>query len=266
MSLGTVKIGNLDVSKMIIGGNPFSGFSHQGPDRDRAMRSYYTMARIKETLRQAEQLGINTLLGRADRHTDRVFLEYWNEGGTIQWIAQTASELITLTRSIENAIKSGVHAIYIHGGKMEQLYGQNQLDQVAPAIEMIRKAGLPAGVAAHMPEVLEWADANVDVDFYMCSYYNPSNRLKNPEHVPGQIERFNDADRDRMVKTIAKLSKPALHYKVLAAGRNDPKEGFAFAAKHLRPQDAVVVGFFVQDNPNMIAEDLALLEEALRQG
>jgi hypothetical protein len=29
MALAAVKIGNLSVSRMIIGGNPFSGFSHQ---------------------------------------------------------------------------------------------------------------------------------------------------------------------------------------------------------------------------------------------
>ena len=265
MSLDTIKIGKLDVSRMIIGGNPFSGFSHQNPDRDRAMLDYYTVARIKETLHQAEQLGINTCLGRADRHMARTMREYWNEGGTIRWVAQTASELISLARSIDEAIKGGAHAICIHGGKMDNLLAQQQLDQVAPAIEMIHKAGLPAGIAGHVPQVHEWAEANVDADFYLCSYYNPTSRAANAEHKAGMQERFDDEDRERMVKTIARLSKPAIHYKVLAAGRKTPQEAFAFVAQHLRPQDAVCVGFFTQDNPNMIAEDLALLQESLRQ-
>ena len=68
---------------------------------------------------------------------------------------------------------------------------------------------------------------------------------------------------EAMVELIATLSKPAIHYKVLAAGRNDPKEAFAFVAQHLRPQDAVCVGVYPKDNPDMVAEDVRLMEEAL---
>jgi hypothetical protein len=35
----------------------------------------------------------------------------------------------------------------------------------------------------------------------------------------------------------------------MAAGRNDPREALAFVARHLRPQDAVCIGFFMRDNP-----------------
>ena len=44
------------VSRLIIGGNPFSGFSHQGPGRDDEMLDYYTIDSIKETLRRAEAI------------------------------------------------------------------------------------------------------------------------------------------------------------------------------------------------------------------
>lgn len=55
-----------------------------------------------------------------------------------------------------------------------------------------------------------------------------------------------------------------LLYKVLAAGRNDPKEAFAFVAQHLRPQDAVCVGICTKDNPKMLEEDLQLLQNCLQ--
>ncbi len=38
----TVQLGNVTVSRLILGGNPFGGFSHQNPDRDREMLRYYT--------------------------------------------------------------------------------------------------------------------------------------------------------------------------------------------------------------------------------
>jgi hypothetical protein len=76
-------------------------------------------------------------------------------------------------------------------------------------------------------------------------------------------EWFKPEDRDEMVAVIQGLSWPVIHYKVLAAGRTPPAEAFAFVAEHLRPQDAVCVGIFTKDQPEMIAEDIALLEGAL---
>jgi len=56
----TVGIGNVEVTRMVMGGNPFSGFSHQGPARDREMIHYYTSESIMEALAKAEAAGINT--------------------------------------------------------------------------------------------------------------------------------------------------------------------------------------------------------------
>jgi hypothetical protein len=264
MSIGQVQIGPLSVSRLIIGGNPFSGFSHQTPEKDQEMLRYYTTARIKDTLRQAEDLGINTFLGRADHHIMRLLMEYGEEGGAMQWFAQTCPEYVAVGRSIGNAVHGGAKACYLHGGQMDFFLAQGMLDQVHDAIAQIRGAGLAAGIAGHVPAVFEWAEAHLDVDFYMCAYYNPSPRDEHAEHTPGVQERFADQDREAMVRLIPNLSKPAIHYKVLAAGRNDPKEAFAFVARHLRPQDAVCVGVYPRDHPQMLAEDLQLLEQSLR--
>ena len=263
MALAKVSLGAVTVSRLAIGGNPFSGFSHQGPARDREMRRWYTTARIKEALRRAEAAGITTLFARADNHVMRLLEEYWDEGGTIQWFAQTAPELGTLLRGVEMAVGGGAKAVYVHGGVMDRLLAVGKLDEVPPAIERIRRAGLAAGVAGHDPRVFEWAEKNLDCDFYMCSYYNPIARTQSGEHRPGQQDSFDPADREAMVRTIARLSKPAIHYKVMAAGRNDPREALQFVARHLRPEDAVCIGFFTQAAPNAIEEDLRLLEEAL---
>lgn len=260
-----ISLGNLSVSRFIIGGNPFSGFSHQGHSRDIEMKRYYTTERIKQTLRAAEQVGINTHIGRADHHVMRFLLEYWDEGGSIQWIAQTCPELGTPERGIQNAITGGAKACFIHGGWMDFLLAQGRLDEVPPAIAAIKAAGMPAGIAGHNPQVFEWAEEHIDADFYMCSYYNSAHRDERAEHVSGTPEWFLSEDRDAMTRLIARLRRPVIHYKVLAAGRNPAAEAFAYVAEHLRPQDAVCVGVHTQDNPRMIEEDVALLEQALRQ-
>jgi hypothetical protein len=262
MALGSAQIGSLAVSKMILGGNPFSGFSHQTPERDQEMRRYYTADRIKSTLSEAESLGINAFVGRADRHVSRLLLEYWDQGGEIQWIAQTCTEFAPHTRGISNAIAGGASACYIHGGQMDYWLAQRETDPIRECVDMIHDAGLPAGIAGHTTSVFEWAEQHLDLDFYMCCYYNPSRRDERAEHVSGSVEYFAPEDRTAMVQLIAHLSKPVIHYKVLAAGRNDPQQAFDFVAQHLRPQDAVCLGVYTKDKLDMLAEDLTLLEQA----
>ncbi len=263
MSIGTVKLGALEITRLIIGGNPFSGFSHQGSKRDQQMRHHYTVSRIKEVLAQAEQLGINSHMSRADHHVMRYIMEYWDQGGKIIWLAQTCPELGDISRGVDNAVAGNASACHIHGGLMDFLLANNQLDELPDAIAKIRDAGMPAGIAGHNPKVFEWAEEHLDVDYYACSYYNSAHRDKRAEHVSGMPEWFKPQDREVMTRLIQRLSKPVIHYKVLAAGRNDPQAAFDFVARHLRPQDAVCVGVFTKDHPNSLADNLRLLQESL---
>jgi hypothetical protein len=263
----TIILNGLSVSRLILGGNPFSGISHQSPDMDLEMRRYYTADRIKKTLREAESVGVNTLVSRADHHIIRLLFEYWDEGGAIQWFAQTCPEYRDHAASVDRAAAAGAKGCFIHGGVMDRLLAQDQLGEVPPVIGRMREQGMLAGVAGHNPAVHEWADANLDLDFHMCSYYNPSSRDERADHAPGTEEWFVEKDRRIMTDLIQQLSRPVIHYKVMAAGRNDPAEALNHVAGSMRKCDAVCVGVFTKDNPHMIRENVELLEEALaRQG
>jgi hypothetical protein len=265
MAIGTTLIGGRPISRVILGGNPFSGFSHQSPETDVRMRHHYSSARIKEEFRRAEAMGVTTHIGRADNHITRVLMEYWDEGGKIQWIAQTCPELGTTMQGAGNGIHGGATACFIHGGRMDWLFANNQLEEAVEAAAQIRKAGLAAGIAGHKPEIFDWALAQkLDVDFYMCCYYNPTDRSQRPEHQAGATETFHTDDRDAMMRRIERLPRPVIHYKVLAAGRTPPKDAFDYVARHLRPQDAVCLGIFSADKPNMLEEDVEMLRASLR--
>ena len=99
----------------------------------------------------------------------------------------------------------------------------------------------------------------------MCSYYNPSPRDRSAEQAKGITENYDDADRAVMLERIRTLSKPVIHYKVFAAGRNDPAEALETVAENLRDSDAVCVGIFPKDKPDMLAEDIRLLTGFLGQ-
>ncbi len=263
MALGTVKMGKLEISRLTLGSNPVSGYSHISVEKDREMMRYFTAANIKKMLKQAEGLGISTYNGRADHHVRRLLMEYWDEGGKIDWMGQTCPEVGEMRKGVENAINGGAKACYLHGGHMDYLLANGKLDETKSDIARIKEAGLPAGIAGHTLGVFEWAEKNLELDFYMCSYYNPIPRTDNPEHQHGYDENFDDADRDKMVALIKGLSKPVIHYKVMAAGRNDPKKALEFVARHLRAQDAVCVGIYPGNDPKELEEDVKLFEEAL---
>jgi len=257
------QFGKLKVSRFILGGNPFAGFSHQGAEKDKEMVKYFTCAKIKKTLAEAEKLGINAFVGRADNHIIRMLQEYWNEGGKIQWFAQTCPEHGSPEYSVRRAIDCGAKACHIHGGTMDYFYAQKKLDEAIKAVKLIRDAGLAASVAGHRPHVFRWAKENLDLDYYMCSYYDPSPRDNRPQHVPEAEENFREEDRKAMVELIAEIPKPVVHYKILACGRHNPAEAFAYAAKHMRDFDAVCVGIYTGDLPSMLADDVRLLEKSI---
>lgn len=259
----TVAFKHLTVSRLILGSNPFSGFSHQGVERDAEMRHFFTAARIKETLRMAEAVGVNTLIARSDFHVMRLLTEYWDEGGSLQWFAQTCPEVGSHEACIERAASLGAKAVHLHGGVMDHAYAQGLLGGVQPALDLARKKGMLAGIAAHNHRVIAWAEKNLDLDYYLCCYYNPTPRDENAAHVHGAVEQYLESDREAMTGLIPSLSRPVVHYKILAAGRNDPREAFAFAAAKMRANDAVCVGVYPKDNPAMLAEDARLLEESL---
>jgi len=256
--LPTIKIGELEVSRLIIGGNPFSGFSHQSGEMDREMRDYYTVARIKETLATAEAHGINTFVGRADAHIMRLLTEYWNEGGRIQWIAQTAPEHRSDQDNIRRAVHTGASACYIHGGPVDQAHREGRLEAIGELIAFIQAQGVPAGMAAHNPQAhLRAHELGLGADFHTVCFYDCGT-----VHA-GEGDRFRPADREAAVAAIQQLPKPCLGYKILAAGRNDPAEAFRYAFTHLKPTDAVVVGMFTKYQPTQVEENVALVERIL---
>ena len=257
------KLGSHSVSRFILGSNPFSGFSHQTPATDVAMKRYFTAARIKETFRQAEALGITTVIGRTDHHVMRLLLEYADEGGRLQWIAQTCPEVGSHEACVGRAESGGAKACYIHGGVMDHLLASGKTAEVAPVVKMIRERGMMAGIAGHNPDVFRWAEEHLDVDFYMCAYYNAAHRDTRAEHVSGMAEWFIEEDRATMTSLIRSLSRPVIHYKVLAAGRNKPADAFGVVARTMRLNDAVCVGVFPQQKPDMLKEDVELFEQAL---
>lgn len=269
--LPTVKLGEHDITRLIIGGNPFSGGSHTSTEMDQAFLDYYSNDNIKRSLFECEAQGINTAQMRGDRHIMRMLREYRNDGGTLKWVAQTASELRDLPGNVRACADAGAIAVYHHGTRTDALWREGCIDEVRELLQVMRDSGVAVGLGTHLPEVIEYSEEHGwDVDFYMACFYTlgiarPKNGTMGA-FLSGEV--YDDAARERMVRTICATPKTCLAFKILAASRKcskpeDVREAFRYAFEHIKPTDAVVVGMFQRDL-NQVAMDAGIVRELLR--
>ena len=128
--LPTINLCGTPVTRLIIGGNPFSAFSHFSAELDDEMLRYYTMPRLQDALAESWRCGLNTVQTRGDRHMMRMILEHRENGGAIQWLAQTASEFADLGANIREIRRYGPFAVYHHGSHTDNRWHLGRIDEV----------------------------------------------------------------------------------------------------------------------------------------
>ena len=258
------QIGNATVSGLTIGGNPFSGFSHQGKERTDEMLAFYTDDQIKATLRASEEAGIDTFFGRTDDHIFRILRGYWDGGGSIQWFAQICTERgkPDVWRDwVKGAAELGATGAYLHGGVVDNWHASGEHDNFHEAVALMRSLELKAiGFAGHKPDAHGWIRDNLEVDFQMCSYYNPSDRSKSAHHV-SEGEKWHEEDRQLMLDMISSITTPVVHYKIFAGGNRPIIDGFEKLGNAIKENDICCVGMFLGDDPEMITKNVSLFEQ-----
>jgi len=140
-SLPTVDFFGHEVSLLICGGNPLSGFSHVSAELDREMIEYYNMPNLLALLDDCWAQGINTFQSRGDRHQMRMYLEHRQNGGKMKWIAQTASEFTSIPGNIAEIAQYKPIAIYHHGTHTDN---SNQAEENAALVRKIIGSGAAA--------------------------------------------------------------------------------------------------------------------------
>jgi hypothetical protein len=248
----TGKIGKLAISRLIIGGNQFSGWSHS---RDLKylrdlFKAYATEARIMDTLQLAEENGVNAIITASSAYLSK----YWQQrGGRIQWIAQVHPKVNDVTSDIKRAIDSGAVGAYVQGGVGDSFVKGGRVDLLGRAVEFIRSNGLIAGVGGHslaVPRAVE--QAGIRPDFYMKTLHHGKYWSATPteQRVEFNVDSGGPHDYDNIwsitpEKTIAFMQdvpRSWIAFKVLAAGAIHPREGFPYAFAN--GADFVCVGMF----------------------
>lgn len=262
LPLPAVPFGRYKISRVVVGGNPISGNSHVSPRMSSEMRDYFTTANVLKLLRDCEQAGINTWQSRGDRHILRLLNEHRLEGGHLQWIAQTASELADIPANIRSLAAEGAIGIYHHGSQTDKFWAVGKIEQAREMLKVMRDAGVQTGLGTHIPEVIDYVESKGwDLDFYMTSLYN----LSRPRAETGG-ELFQDSDREEMLARVRQTPRQCLIFKVYGASRKcgspaEALEALRLVAAHAKPIDCVVIGMFPK-RTEQVRENCRLFREA----
>ncbi len=258
LGLPAGRIGNLPVTRLICGGNLFSGFAHS---RDliyvsTLLKQYFTDPKTMETLSLCESRGINTTILRVDDQIIRVLANYRKETGSrIQWIAQAKLPEKDPTADIKRAVDNGAVGVFVHGGVADEMVKAGRIDAIGKAVETIKSNRVIAGVAGHTLEVpVACEKAGLGADFYMKTLNSKSYWSAGP--MPRNDSVFEETPKET-IEFMAGVKKPWIAYKILGAGAIPPREGFDYAFRN--GADFICVGMF----DFQVAEDVELARTAV---
>lgn len=237
------KIGTLEISRLIAGGNLISGIAHSRDliYVDDLMKNYFTEQKILNTLQLYEQAGINTAILRLDDRTLKIINRYWKEyKGKIQWIAQIKPKKSNLFEDADIAIDNGAVGVYIQGQIGDDFVKKGDTKLLGKIVDYIREKGVIGGIGGHSIDVMVSCEKEkIYPDFYMKTFHSL-------DYWSAKAEIYHDnkwdLDPNKTSDVMKNINIPWIAFKVLAAGAIHPKKGFDFAFRN--GADFICVGMF----------------------
>jgi len=265
------KIKNLEISRVICGGNLIGGWAHS---RDLIyvsplIKAYHTDEKILETFRLAEKRGINTAL--TNPVSNRVINTYRKEGGKMQWISDCAAG--DLKDSIKSSIDNGADAVYVQGGKCDKMVKDGQMKALEQVMSFMKDKLVPCGLGAHELEtVRQCVKAGFEPDFWVKTLHKDDYWSATPKDSRRAFDEISGSKREHglphdnmwcsnaqeTIAYMATLKTPWIAFKTLAAGAIHPRNAFQWCFEN--GADFLCVGMF----DFQIVENTAIAESALR--
>ncbi len=276
--LPTVRLGQHDLSRLLVGHNPIKGVSHQSRALDLEMREYFAADRSRGValLEHCQSLGINACqIGFRPNEgaIEEMLRTFFARGNRMRWIATLYSlpqDADAVQREIARLVRMDPPPLGIQqvGNTSDWLMKQGKLDLALESLKRIRDAGVLVGLGSHNHEVIDYAETKGwDVDFYQCCFYRSVFSL---DPAKAGKETYEEEARTSMTRTIGQVSKPCIAFKVLAAGRHcgsraTIEAALRYAYEHIKPTDMVLVGMW-QKHKDQVAENVALARQILAHG
>ena len=235
------RIGDLSVSRMIIGTNWFLGYSHTSFAKDKQIQETMSPERIADILEVFLAEGVDTIIGPGPAAS----LPWEKKGGRpllFDGIAEaeqrTGKKMIIITtpgldvsddpeamgrveETLDLQVQYGAAVCMPHQWSTDRLVDieGRRIRKMEVYCRMIRERGMIPALSTHMPETIVFADATeLDVEAYL-QIYNAAGFLMHLEA-------------DWIHRIIWGAKHPVMTIKPMAAGRLLPLVGLSFAWSH----------------------------------
>jgi hypothetical protein len=253
------QIAGQSFSRLMLGGNLIAGWAHARDLRyvSTLMRRYNTPAKIRETLELAERQGITAINTWVMDDNAQIF-DHWKAGGKMKWFSQARLDADDGLSQFQRAIDQGATGVHITGDVAERLVatGPSGVEKIAETIQFVKAGKRIAGVAAHdLRVVVECEKAGLQPDFYQKTFHSheyftaPQTGDKN---ALGNNDNSWCQDPQAVLDVMAKVKKPWIAFKILAAGALVPRAAFPYAFNS--GADFILVGMFdwqVEENAKL---------------
>ena len=276
------KIGNHEISRLVLGGNLIGGYSH-GRDllyTDQLFKAYNSERKVYETLMLSEAAGINTInIGFASNDLLRKYKK--STGSKLKVITQIAADQkdeSTLFDNMYAAIKYGVDIIQIQGNWVDWMTRDQHVDRIGRLLEKIKEEGFTSGLGAHtIDSLIACKEAGIIPDYYMKTMHHDQYWSATPRQNRVPFEQdgpvYLDHDKyhqnifdnfpDRTIEFVNSTTVPVMGFKVLAAGALEPADGFHWAFEN--GADFICVGMFdfqIVEDVNICIDTLQKVKES----
>lgn len=263
------KIGDMSVSRILLGGNLLTHFTHS---RDlkyvySLAQHYNTEEKILDTMALAEKNGVNTLVIHTAPGVMNFLQKYRNERkGKIQWIicptAEIDDSMEGYQKQVQEIVECGVDAVYLWGVRADDLVSQGKIGLVAKAVQIAKDLGVPSGVGAHDLKVIQACEKNnIACDFYIKTLHHHNYPTgPKPEEIKeptAEIPGYWCHNPEEVIAFMNGVSKPWIAYKVMAAGAIPPENAFQYSFDN--GADFVLAGMFDFE----IAQDVRIANAVL---
>ena len=251
--LPEVPFGQYSISRLIVGGNPPHGGSHQTTLMNMHMNEYFTLDKTVEFLHRCRAEGINIWQTSYNDKTRDALKRFREEGGEMHFICLCSPDEITDRDEFAKVLALEPIGVAFHGEVTDRIWREGKIDTALDTLAQIRDAGVLVGLSTHNQEVIEYTEEkNWDIDFYMACVYRKSRDHKELMEIMREVpigEVYLPSDVPKMCETISKATKTCFAFKILAAGRTcdtpeQVRKVFEFVFGHIKPTDAVIVGMY----------------------
>ena len=263
------RIGDLKVSRILLGGNLLTHYTHS---RDlkyvyNLTAHYNTEEKIHETMALAEAHGVNTLSIHNPPGIVGMLKRYrYQLGGKMQWIicptAPVEPGLKAYTAQVKELVDAGSEAIYLWGVHSDRLCNEGKIDLIQQAVEVAKDYGVPSGVGAHdLNVVIACEKHNIPNDFYIKTFhhhnYPTGPKADELKGAYAEIPGYWCKDPQETIEVMSKVTKAWIAFKVMAAGAIPPQDAFRYVFQN--GADHSLAGMFDFE----IAEDVAIANQIL---